>query len=284
MFNVLVILLHRPFVSDGHLQCTSPSDVFDSFVTCATAAAEIDHILHAYGRAFRIESSPYFIAYATYVGATIHVRMAAQRQPGSEAHKSLRACLHVLSKQQRVYHTPGTGIRVIHSLMKRMGVVVDDHESVRLGSERSGPPDVTTWVPNQNDQDFSGDISSSNTGDIEHASRIAPAEFQPAVDLALQDLDMDAITQSFYLDQQMAQQSSQYSQFQSTVDPSNHIQSPDTRSAGSLASYGGGVMILNSQSPRTAVQDSGTPTMYDPIFGFNSSTLSGDDTRLRSDP
>jgi hypothetical protein len=161
---------------------------------------------------------------------------------------------------------------------------VDDHESVRLGSERSGSADVTKWVPNQNDQDFSRNISSSNTGDIEHASRIAPAEFQPAVDLALQDLDMDAITQSFYLDQQMAQQSSQYSQFQSTVDPSNHIQSPDTRSAGSLASYGGGVMILNSQSPRTAVQDPGTPTMYDPIFGFNSSTLSGGDTRLRSDP
>jgi hypothetical protein len=167
--------------------------------------------------------------------------------------------------------------------MKRMGVVVDDHESVQLGSERSGPPDVATWVPNQNDQEFSGDISLSNTGDIEDASRIAPAEFQPAVDLALQDLDMDAITHSFYLDQQMAQSSLQYSQFQSPIDLSNGTLSPDTRSTGFLASYGGGVMILNSQSPCTAVQDSGTPTMYDPIFGFNSSTLSGGDTRFISD-
>lgn len=284
MFNVLVILLHRPFVSDGHLQCTSSSAVFDSFVTCATAATEIDHILHAYGSAFQIEYSPYILAYATYVSATIHVRMAAQRHPGSEAHKSLRTCLHVLSKQQQVYHAPRTAIRIIHSLMKRMGVVIDDHESVRLGHESSGPPDVATWVLSQNGQEFSRDISSSNTSNIEDSSRIPPAEIQPDVDLALQDLDMDAIIQSFYLDQQIAQQSLQYSQFESTVDLSSSDLSPNTRTIGVSASHPVGVMVSSSQASCNVLQDSSAPTLYDPIFGIDSSALLEGDYRLRSGP
>ncbi|KAK9319952.1 fungal-specific transcription factor domain-containing protein [Lipomyces orientalis] len=274
MYNVLVILLHRPFVSDGHLQSTSLSVAFDSFVTCTSAATEIDHILRAYGRVFWIKTSPYIISYATYVSATIHVRMAAQRQAGSEAHKSLQACLYVLNEHQQVCHGARRARRIIHSIMQRMGVVVDDRESVTLGHESSRPPQVTTLSPNQNDPDFFRDPSLDNPGGVEDASRMF-SDNRTDLDLGLPDLDMDAIIQSFHLDQQMVEQSLQQSQFQPAVGPSSCALSPDGRSGGVSDSHTIAGVDSSSKCPYDVLQDSGMPILYDPIFGFNGSALDG---------
>lgn len=284
MFNVLVILLHRPFVSDGHLQCTSPSVAFDSFVTCASAATEIDRILRAYGRSFSIKTSPYILSYATYVSATIHVRMAAQQQSGSEAHKSLRTCLHVLNEHQQMCYAARRAKRVIHSIMERMGVVVDDHESVQLSREDSGYPQVITLGPNQNDPEFLRDPSSYNTSDAEDTSLMAFTENQADLELALPDLDMDAIIQSFHLDQQMAEQSLRYSQFQPVVDPSQRALSPSARSTGFSPSHPADSVNLSGQLPSDVLQESSMPTLYEPIFGFNGSALYGSNTGLENDP
>ncbi|KAK9257727.1 fungal-specific transcription factor domain-containing protein [Lipomyces tetrasporus] len=283
MYNVLVILLHRPFVSDGHLQSTSLSVAFDSFVTCTSAATEIGHILGAYGRAFWIMTSPYIISYATYVSATIHVRMAAQRQPGSEAHKSLQTCLYVLNEHQQVCHAARRAMRVIRSIMERMGVVVDDREC-RLSREGLRPPQVNALSPNQNGPDLFPDPSLDNPGGVEDTSRMPFSENRTDLDLALPDLDMDAIIQSFHLDQQMAEQSLQQSQFQPAGRPSSCALSPDERSAGVSASHPIAGVDSSTQFPCHVLHDSGMPILYDPIFGFNGSAFDGNNTGIRHNP
>jgi len=67
MYNVLMILLHRPFVADGHLYNTARSISVNSFMSCATAADDIVQILRVYDKAFSVRRAPYLISYATYV-------------------------------------------------------------------------------------------------------------------------------------------------------------------------------------------------------------------------
>lgn len=100
MYNVLLILLHRPFVSEGHLHSMSPSIASNSFSACSQAATKIVQLLRVYQKTFSIRHAPYLIAYATYVASTIHVRIAAQLGPGSEAYNSLRTCCSVFAKNQ----------------------------------------------------------------------------------------------------------------------------------------------------------------------------------------
>lgn len=121
MYNSMVILLHRPFVSDGHLQSTS-SGAGQAFSYCATAALEIDKILQLYQEHFCMSTTPYFVSYATYVSATIHVRIAAQRQSDSSAHKCLQRCLDALGEHQTICHAPRQTIRILKGLILRLGV------------------------------------------------------------------------------------------------------------------------------------------------------------------
>ncbi|KUJ11238.1 uncharacterized protein LY89DRAFT_594836 [Mollisia scopiformis] len=127
-FNVIVILLHRPFVSDGHLQSTSSSNALHAFSICSVAAFEIDRILESYKQNYCFGTSPHIISYATYVSATIHVRIAAQRPRGSDAHCALRRCLDILDIQQSVCWSPRRAKKVIDALISRMGVVLDHGE------------------------------------------------------------------------------------------------------------------------------------------------------------
>jgi len=135
MFNVLIILLHRPFVSDGHLHSTSSSIAFEAFSICSAAAFEIDTILKTYGQSFSHKTTPYVVSYATYVSATIHVRLAAQRKDGSDAHNALRRCLEVLDIHQSVCWAPRIAKRVINGLMTRMGVIVDQTDYLASKSD-----------------------------------------------------------------------------------------------------------------------------------------------------
>jgi len=131
MFNVLVVLLHRPFVSDGDLHSNSSSIALDAFPKCSSAAFEIDHILKTYEKSFCLKTSRYIISYATYISAIIHVRLATQRYRGFEAHEALRRCLDVLDIHQSFCWDATTAKRVVDRLIVRMGVVL----------ETEGPPD-----------------------------------------------------------------------------------------------------------------------------------------------
>ncbi|KAF2164409.1 hypothetical protein M409DRAFT_25286 [Zasmidium cellare ATCC 36951] len=124
MYQSLSILLHRPFVSGGHIGNVSDPSVDSAFSTSMKAAKEIDKILRLYVEHFCVKSCPYFLSYATYVSATIHVRLAAQHATGSRAHQSLRFCLEVLSEQQTRCHAPRQSMAILLGLMKRLNVDV----------------------------------------------------------------------------------------------------------------------------------------------------------------
>ena len=149
MYNVLIILLHRPFVSDGHLYNTSPSISVNSFMSCATAADDIVQILRVYDKAFSVRRAPYLISYATYVAATIHARIAAKREAGSHAHNSLEACLAVFRENQETNWAVRRANAIVQNLMKRLGVVASPDNArierdVGSGSHHSTPETSTS--------------------------------------------------------------------------------------------------------------------------------------------
>ncbi|UNI25023.1 hypothetical protein JDV02_010731 [Purpureocillium takamizusanense] len=125
MYHVLVILLHRPFVADGHLYSTSRSISVESFIKCASAASSIVLLLRAYHCAFSVQRAPYLISYATYVAATIHSRIAAKRGHESTAYSSLATCLAVFQINQETNPAVRKATLIVRSLMKKLGVVID---------------------------------------------------------------------------------------------------------------------------------------------------------------
>ncbi|KND89434.1 Nitrogen assimilation transcription factor nirA [Tolypocladium ophioglossoides CBS 100239] len=138
MYHVLVILLHRPFVADGHLYSTSRSISVDSFMKCASAASSIVHLLRAYHRAFSIRRAPYLISYATYVAATIHSRIAARRGHDSTAYGNLATCLAVFKENQETNSAVQKATMIVQSLMKKLSVVIEDISSEALEMDQTG--------------------------------------------------------------------------------------------------------------------------------------------------
>lgn len=126
MYNVLLILLHRPFVSDGHLHSNARSITVNSLLVCANAATAITQILRVYHQAFSVRRAPYLIAYSTYVSSTIHVRIAAKRSPDSDAHKSLATCLEVFRVNQETNWAARRAKTIVESLARRLDVQLPD--------------------------------------------------------------------------------------------------------------------------------------------------------------
>jgi hypothetical protein len=172
MFYCLIILLHRPFVSDGHITATSSVVIRDAFATCAAAASGIDSVLRVFLQRFCITTVPYFMSYATYVSGTIHVRIAAQRGRDSEAYKSLENCLDILSQQQSVCRAPRRARRILLGLARRLNIDVDDASVIR-------------------------DNASADLDMPLHTSTLPQSD----CDILMSGLDIDAIIQSFDFDQ-----------------------------------------------------------------------------------
>lgn len=123
MYEVMLVILHRPFVSEGHLHIKdNPTFAMDSFSACVNAATSIVALLRIYDRDFSIRRAPYLIAYATYVAATIHVRVAAQLEVSSNAHSMLQFCLYVFDQNRETNSAVKRAELVIGNLMRRMGV------------------------------------------------------------------------------------------------------------------------------------------------------------------
>jgi hypothetical protein len=138
MYNVLMILLHRPFVADGHLYSTSRAISVNSFMSCATASTHIVRLVRVYDKAFSVRRAPYLISYATYVAATIHARVAAKRGPGSDAHSSLETCLAVFRENQETNWAVRRANAIVQGLMKRLGVTVPEHVELQIEKDTNG--------------------------------------------------------------------------------------------------------------------------------------------------
>lgn len=122
MYYVLQILLHRPFVSEGHLQSALPTVALDSFSSCVAAANSIAQYLESFNRAHTFRKLPYFLFYASYVSATIHVRIAAQKQLETNAYAYLRTCFLVFDENAEGSTAAAKAKAVIQQLMDRMDV------------------------------------------------------------------------------------------------------------------------------------------------------------------
>lgn len=177
MYNVLLILLNRPFVSEGRLDSNSPSQTVaaKAFAPCAAAATRIVQLVLAYDRAFSIKRAPYLISYATYVSATIHVRIAAQRAPRSDAHTSLETCLSVLEKNGETNWAVRKARKVIIDLAEKMNVALEKRRVISPRSAERIPPGP----------------QGVDTGQIPRDG------YANELGLTFPDLDMEAIVQSF---------------------------------------------------------------------------------------
>ncbi|KIM94096.1 hypothetical protein OIDMADRAFT_136410 [Oidiodendron maius Zn] len=120
-YHSLVILLHRPFISDGHLRSGAASA--SSWKKCTVAARNITSIVGAYRSAYSLRGAPYLTSYAVYVSCTIHVRNAALEEGrNGENVRLLLASLKTLDE----LCVPNPGVsrpaNIIRRLMQMNGI------------------------------------------------------------------------------------------------------------------------------------------------------------------
>lgn len=97
LYHSLIILVHRPFISDGHLR--SAAAPARSWERCTVAARCITSIALTYKSTFSLAGAPYVLGYTIYVACTIHVRNAASQDHQSGDHLSLlKASLRCLDE------------------------------------------------------------------------------------------------------------------------------------------------------------------------------------------
>ncbi|KAH8817021.1 fungal-specific transcription factor domain-containing protein [Xylogone sp. PMI_703] len=122
-YHSLVILLHRPFISDGHLRSAAGSVPSTSWKKCTIAARNITSIVGAYRSAYSLRGAPYLTSYAVYVSCTIHVRNAALEGQDSENLRLLLTGLKTLDELS----LPNPGVsrpaNIIRRLMQTNGIM-----------------------------------------------------------------------------------------------------------------------------------------------------------------
>ncbi|KAJ5090646.1 hypothetical protein N7532_009330 [Penicillium argentinense] len=186
LFNVLIILSKRPLFTGKDERPNNPGAAFESINTCTTAANQIVQILRDYSQHFAIRTAPYMLSYATYISATIHARIVAQKGRTSSSFQSLVLCRNVIQEHQPLYGAAGKAKGSLDRLCDHLGVNVGD-ESGRIDTTNSVlreplvvsgpvPPLVTSNVPQQ-----TLDLSSQ-------------------LNWELSDLDLEAIAQGFRFD------------------------------------------------------------------------------------
>ncbi|QRD81267.1 fungal-specific transcription factor domain-containing protein [Aspergillus flavus] len=195
LYHTLKILLHRPFVSDGHLRSASPSVAGIAFEACATAANAIHDTLGIYGKSYSMQLAPYSISYATYVSATIHARIAAHSPAGSHAHDCLQNCLSILTEHQRLYLGPKRALGVILNLTKVMNIDIGD-STVTASSPDEAIAQVTSQEDGVRDP---GHLASHHAG-LFHTQNL-PSDLGHDLQYDLPTYDIDAIIQSFDVSQ-----------------------------------------------------------------------------------
>ena len=205
------------------------------------------------------------MSYATYVAATIHVRIAAQREPGSDAHASLSTCLYVFNKNQETNWAVRRARTVILNLMKRMNVTLRE-EDILQGNNTSGNANLR-----------------SNGGSFEQASTQA-ARINPVLDHTQNinnrphnhispDLDMDAIIQSFIREQQNKDPTQSYNAMQG-LEPgtmSSTSSMSQNLPAAVPVSFDGGY----ANQAWNIVDFQADSSLEDMIFGFNGPGVDG---------
>ncbi|KAF5577026.1 Nit-4-like protein [Fusarium pseudoanthophilum] len=96
VYHSLIILVHRPFISDDHLRSTATSG--RSWEQCTVAARCITSIASVYKSIYGLNGAPYVLAYTVYVACTIHVRNAASQSQTRDHLVMLKSSLECLDE------------------------------------------------------------------------------------------------------------------------------------------------------------------------------------------
>ncbi|KAL9613000.1 MAG: hypothetical protein Q9167_002433 [Letrouitia subvulpina] len=124
--------------------------------------------------------APYLIAYSTYVAATIHVRIAASKDSGSDAYVNLKRCFAVLSENQATNSGVSSAIAALQSLSSSLGVNVE--------MSRISAPEKKEGGGGFTHQEFSGMNAKTK-------SHLTPTSFHqnPSLPYASSDTDLQPI-------------------------------------------------------------------------------------------
>ncbi|KAK8009481.1 hypothetical protein PG991_012032 [Apiospora marii] len=274
MYHVLSILLHRPFVADGHLYNTSRSIPVNSFLICASAADSISALLRVYDRTFSVRHAPYLISYATYVAATIHVRIAARRNAASEARENLQTCLGVFRDNEKTNWAVRRAKSIVQSLIKRLGVnlseIRDDPGGPAPTQVRPRSPCHDGQVPgfdNRSSDAITASTTSTNIQVLSGNSNSPSAGWY----------DIDGIIQSFvrgqngnYADDAGA--SSQVENYQMPHEATSGVV-PEARDFSGSIGVDGNPASWVGFLPGGGASGAATASFDDLLFGFNGSAL-----------
>ncbi|KAJ5184747.1 Mediator complex subunit Med10 [Penicillium cf. griseofulvum] len=190
LFNVLIILVHRPLII-GHDGVINSTTAHESVNACTSAANQIVQILHDYSQHFSLSSAPYMLSYATYISATIHARIVAQKGSNSTVFQSLNYCRNILSEHTRLYSAAEKAKENLDKLISHLGISTADD------TQRTGSP----WSPGNTvpSEHMVMDESINVAGERGVADRAL--EFGSSlISLELSDLDLEAIAQGFQVD------------------------------------------------------------------------------------
>ena len=184
---MLIILVHRPLITGGHGGVINSATAHESVNACTAAANQIVQILHDYSQHFSLSTAPYMLSYATYISATIHARIVAQKGSNSTVFQSLVLCRNILVEHRRLYAAAGKARENLDKLISHLGISADENE-------RSS--DSMQSFPREN---LIMDESTNFAADMGLADRAL--EFgSPLMNLELSDLDLEAIAQGFQVD------------------------------------------------------------------------------------
>lgn len=256
MYDSLIILLHRPFVSEGHLQSSSSFTAQEAFSHCVTAAFEVHGMLQLYRQHFCVKTVPYFMSYATYVSATIHARLASLKGMDSLAGQCLRTCLDVLAQQQTKCHAPRRTLRILKQLLMRLGLRVENLPIEECEISRGNQP-----VSDRDNIPFAKDSLPEGArlpSILEQPQEVVTAEDwvhhgnMTSFDSMLLDMNMEDILRSFGVNS----------------DNFVPIQPREGRFEGGMAVDGMGSTLLE-QECADGPGHSGFPVISDPLFGFD---------------
>ncbi|KAK7977046.1 hypothetical protein PG988_004536 [Apiospora saccharicola] len=274
MYHVLTILLHRPFVADGHLYNTSRSIPVNSFLLCASAADSISALLRVYDRAFSVRHAPYLISYATYVAATIHVRIAARRSSASEARDNLETCLDVFRDNEKTNWAVRRAKTIVEGLIRRLGVRVTEDLGEDPGD--TSQIQVRPGSTSRDGQLTRGDNHLSNGTDTVNTGSNRQVLSEDSTSPSAGWSDIDGIIQSFVRGQD-ANDANFYIHPGQMDDYQMHQRLADA-AATEMRDFGGGIGVDGSSASWVGFLPGGgasgaTASFDDLLFGFNGSSL-----------
>jgi Fungal specific transcription factor domain len=117
IYWALIILLHRPFIKNGHLW-TANTSTGHSWERCVMAARNITSLSLAYQSAYSLRRANYMLSYALYVACTIHARNRVVRESTRRGDLSspLTVCLRCLDELA----VPNCGVSVPAKIIRRL--------------------------------------------------------------------------------------------------------------------------------------------------------------------